>query len=497
MSDFDTLSTPDLGGDSSPMFPPIPGMKPDALKPLERSAANAKTMRELAAGREKNLTLQQADLARREEAARDKADTRMTGLQGDLKVAENDLATTPQPDPVPLPDPHIGEVVDKKNLSSAVFAIIGMSLIGAKGGRGNWKMAAAGIDGALKGYKEGSIVKYKEHLDTYKREYDQAIEKERESIKKYNDILKSKEYSINQKMSLINAQAAADGREELMFKAKRKDLTGVMTDIAKLRNNANALDEKATANYEKLVVAYEKLKEKRDADKAKADAKSAGGETDLENDPKTRRFMAEQYWAGDKSVLQNLGRGAQGSKNITALRKEIATVGAETGRNAKDLAAAQAEFQGMTAGERTLGTRTANAEMAVAEAQNMKKIVLDASEKFSRTAFMPVNTAWKAWQDNTGSTESRDFGASINSYINAYARAVSPTGTPTVSDKEHAREVLSAADSHKQIVSRMALLDKEMEAARKSPGQVKKAMREEFSGHGEAAPTGGVSVSNW
>jgi hypothetical protein len=207
MSDFDTLSTPDLGGDSSPMFPPIPGMKPDALKPLERSAANAKTMRELAAGREKNLTLQQADLARREETARDKADTRMTGLQGDLKVAENDLATTPQPDPVPLPDPHIGEVVDKKNLSSAVFAIIGMSLIGAKGGRGNWKMAAAGIDGALKGYKEGSIVKYKEHLDTYKREYDQAIEKERESIKKYNDILKSKEYSINQKMRLIQLQA--------------------------------------------------------------------------------------------------------------------------------------------------------------------------------------------------------------------------------------------------------------------------------------------------
>jgi hypothetical protein len=224
MSDFDTLSTPDLGGDSSPMFPPIPGMKPDALKPLERSASNAKTMRELAAGREKNLTLQQADLARREEAARDKADTRMTGLQGDLKVAENDLATTPHPEPVPLPDPHIGEVVDKKNLSSAVFAIIGMSLIGAKGGRGNWKMAAAGIDGALKGYKEGSIVKYKEHLDTYKREYDQAIEKERESIKKYNDILKSKEYSINQKMRLIQLAGGRGRARRVALQRRAQEL---------------------------------------------------------------------------------------------------------------------------------------------------------------------------------------------------------------------------------------------------------------------------------
>ena len=42
-----------------------------------------------------------------------------------------------------------------------------------------------------------------------------------------------------------------------------------------------------------------------------------------------KRSMAEQYLAGDKSVLQNLGRGVQGSSNLVALRGEIAKQAAE------------------------------------------------------------------------------------------------------------------------------------------------------------------------
>lgn len=210
----------------------------------------------------------------------------------------------------------------------------------------------------------------------------------------------------------------------------------------------------------------------------------AAGENDLSKDPETRRFMAEQYWAGDRTVMQNLGRGAQGSKNIVALRKEIVAVGKDQGKTPKDLAAAVAEFEGMKSGERTLGTRTANVEMAVTEAQNMAQIVLDSSKAFSRSQFMPVNKALKAFNDNTGSTESRQFGAAINSFINAYARAISPSGTPTVHDKEHAREMLSTADSHEQVEAVMKTLRQEMDAARKSPGQVKSSMRQGFTDKG-------------
>ena len=58
-------------------------------------------------------------------------------------------------------------------------------------------------------------------------------------------------------------------------------------------------------------------------------------------------------------------------------------------------------------------------------------------------------------ENNTGDPEARQFGAALNSFINAYARAVSPIGTPTVSDKDHARSMLSTADSHEALVAIM------------------------------------------
>ncbi len=50
-------------------------------------------------------------------------------------------------------------------------------------------------------------------------------------------------------------------------------------------------------------------------------------------------------------------------------------------------------------------------------------------------------------QANTGDPALKQFVAANNTIINTFARAISPTGSPTVSDKEHAREMLSTADS--------------------------------------------------
>lgn len=212
---------------------------------------------------------------------------------------------------------------------------------------------------------------------------------------------------------------------------------------------------------------------------------NGSGDTDLAKDPETRRFMAEQYWAGDNSVMQNLGRGAQGAKNITALRKEIVAVGKEKGKTPKDLAAAQAEFQGMKAGERTLGTRTANIEMAAQEAKSLAELAIDASAKVPRTEYKSLNAVIQAAQKSTSSPELRAFVASNTSLINAYARAINPQGVGTVADKEHAREMLDTAFSKGDYSAAVNQLLKEIDAAQKSPRQVKDSMREGFTGKGD------------
>lgn len=239
--------------------------------------------------------------------------------------------------------------------------------------------------------------------------------------------------------------------------------------------------------------ADKRLIEARIAELGSRAAKNLTGGAEPTLSPDTQRKMAEQYLSGDKGVMQNLGRGAQGAANVVALRETIARVAEGRGLSGADIAAKQSEFMGMNAAQRALGTRQANFGLAKSEAYEMADLVTETSQNVSRTQFMPINKALNAYNTNTGGTEIREFGAALNSFINAYARAISPVGTPTVSDKDHARAMLSTADSHEQVVAIMGQLKKEMEAAGRAPGIVKKEIREGFAkdnAGGSAKPAG-------
>lgn len=199
-------------------------------------------------------------------------------------------------------------------------------------------------------------------------------------------------------------------------------------------------------------------------------------------EPETLGFMADQVLAGDKSAFANIGRGAQGAENLSALRGEVMRRAKARGLGGADVAALNAEFAGLQAGERTLGNRTANIEMAASEARNLMPLVLEASGKVPRTQYPSLNALLMAADQGTGGEEVVTFGVAVNGLINTYARAISPTGTPTVSDKDHARELLSKAWSNGQINAAVAQMDKEIAAAQKSPGQVRGAFRSAISG---------------
>lgn len=202
------------------------------------------------------------------------------------------------------------------------------------------------------------------------------------------------------------------------------------------------------------------------------------GDPNAALEPDDLKFMAQQYLAGDRTVLQNLGRGAQGSKNLVALRSEVRKQAQASGMSGADVAAAVAEFEGVKSGERALGTRTAQAGMAVNEADQFADIASQASQQVPRSQFVPANKALNAYETNTGDPKIVAFGAATNSLINAYARAVSPSGTPTVSDKEHAREMLNTAQTPEQYQAVITMMKREMAAAQQSPGKVRSEFRE-------------------
>ncbi|RTL52896.1 MAG: hypothetical protein EKK40_07035 [Bradyrhizobiaceae bacterium] len=206
--------------------------------------------------------------------------------------------------------------------------------------------------------------------------------------------------------------------------------------------------------------------------------------------------MADQYLAGDRTVLQNLGRGAQGAENVVKLRTAISDRARAAGVDPKGIVENFNEQAGALAGQRTVGTRAANISLAANEANNMIPIALDASAKVPRTQWMPINQAIQAYQKGTSSPELASFVAATNSLVNAYVRAVSPSGVPTDSMRQHAYDMLNSAQGPEAYAAVVGTMQKEMQAALSAPSQVRKELRRDNTGEGGGSgPAGNVTRS--
>jgi hypothetical protein len=210
--------------------------------------------------------------------------------------------------------------------------------------------------------------------------------------------------------------------------------------------------------------------------------------TEAELDDETMKHLAEQYRAGDTSVFTNLGRGAQGARNVVRLRQEIARQNGEAGTSGAGQAITNAEYFGEKAGQRTLGTKQANIEMAATEFKQVVPVVVAASNAVNRTNYPDLNRIILAWQEKTGDPNVVKFGGGLNTLVNLYARAINPTGTPTVRDKDHARGILQKAWSGGQFDAAVGMMQQEIDAALNSPAKVREEMRKRFI-EGKGAPS--------
>jgi hypothetical protein len=212
-------------------------------------------------------------------------------------------------------------------------------------------------------------------------------------------------------------------------------------------------------------------------------------------DKDTIDYMADQYMAGDRSVFTNLGRGKSGARNVVALRKRVAEKAREidpaTGKprmNARQVASAQAELQGYGAYMRTVEGASARMQTAAQEARNMASDVVATSKAVPRSKYKYINWVGNEFRSATGDPAITQFTAALNSFVNTYARAISPTGQPTVADKEHARDMLNTAMSQGQIEAGLRILDREMQNAIAAPSQSRNQRSDEFYSNNKKGP---------
>jgi hypothetical protein len=159
----------------------------------------------------------------------------------------------------------------------------------------------------------------------------------------------------------------------------------------------------------------------------------------------------------------------------------------DRGMTGADIAAANAEFMGFGAAQRTAGVKGANVQLAGAEFQGLLPLAEQASRAVSRSKILPFGKVQIMFDEQTNDPALREFAAVNNGIINTYARAISPTGVPTVSDKDHARKILSTAFDQKSYQATLNMLNREIDAAMKSPIHVREAMRNQISGRSSPA----------
>ena len=212
--------------------------------------------------------------------------------------------------------------------------------------------------------------------------------------------------------------------------------------------------------------------------------------------PETIEMMAQMYLqTGNLPAVGQGRKGAEAKALILNKANEIqmAAPGATAASAASNVVSNKAELAGTTAGQRTLGTQIANVQIAANETNKMISVAKPYVTKVNPTDYPAVNAAGNFVARNTGDPNIVGLATSLNAIVNTYARAINPKGVATVSDKNHAREILNAAMSKGQLNEAFNVMEQEMNAALASGPETRAAMRP-----GAAAPAaaGAIDTNN-
>lgn len=197
-------------------------------------------------------------------------------------------------------------------------------------------------------------------------------------------------------------------------------------------------------------------------------------------DPQGVNLMVNQYYDTGRVPI-GLSRSGP---FVAAFWKRAAEVGVQKYGSAEaaseHLRAAQAEFEGQKAAERTAAQRLTSISIATQDAANLLGPMEKASDLVPRGQFPKVNEFKQFLAKESGDPNIRQFQASVTSFISAYTRALSPTGVPTDNARDRAFSLLSTADSPAAFKAVVKQLQTEMDAVLRAPVQVLVRLRQDY-----------------
>jgi hypothetical protein len=402
------------------------------------------------------------------------------------------LAGMPAPPPVPQTQKAPPAPDAQAYRKDAMAWASAMAVLGAVAGRfarvpGTAALSAFG--GALKGWQEGNQQAYEDAAKKWEENNKAVVENNRQVLEKYKLALENRKMNIDEQMSQIQL-ISAQYHDKIMYDAA----------AAKNYTMVAQIYEKQFQYTDKVKQAGDKLIEKRRADDLKSQENASYWMMTEEGQAKLPTLSAGQQ-ASIKQAWERLGQKGMGKSAIAQDRQQYINEYTDehgVAPTSSQITDWEAERSGKTAEATTVGRRAGGIAIAVDEAHQTIPNVLAAAEKSAGRGLATWNRIENKWNVEKGDADFAFYVQQMNSLINVYGRVISGGGKGTVSDLEHAREMLNPNMPLSAVKGSLRGFSTEVDIAEKAPGRVRSKMRgDDQSGAGAGATDTPAGNDGW
>jgi hypothetical protein len=374
---------------------------------------------------------------------------------------------------------------------ASAFAVLGA--VAGRFTRAPGGAALAAFGAAVKGWQSGNLQAYETAAKQWEEKNKQALENNRTVMEQYKLALENRKMNIDEQMAQIQL-TAANYHDKMMYDAAQSKNYTLVAQIY----------EKNFQYTEKAKEAADKLQEKRDEQHQKNEQSAAywlspEGQSRLAIPEGQPGAMTTPQKAGVKQLIDIYGQKAVGKSAIANDRAQfISEFEEREGRKptTAEITQFEGERAGATAEGGTVGRRAGNIAIAVQEAHDTIPNVMAAAEKSAGKGLATWNKIENKWNVEKGDENFAYYVQQMNSLINVYGRVISGGGKGTVSDAEHAREMLNPNMPLSAVKGSLRGFSTEVDIAEKAPEKVRARMRgakETPAQTTDAPPAGGVS----
>lgn len=211
-----------------------------------RGAAQATARQSvLDAQREQNIAAEQREL---------------TPLENQAQAAEGQLSAVQPPKPTELPKWEPKPIISSQDFQKFSWQLLGMALVGGVASRGNWMRVSSSLNGAMQGYIQGSKDRADRELKNYQTRFTEAVEHDKQAQKEFEDILTSRNLSINSMLAQVKIAAAKYGREDIRQAAEQKSIDAIWRQVEATDRSIAQLEEQHERTQVQLSLGNARIK---------------------------------------------------------------------------------------------------------------------------------------------------------------------------------------------------------------------------------------------